>query len=324
MRPPAWGVRHGWIFFLCIAGLCAALCLAEPVGAQETVTIIQARSALEEARSDRAVRALAASELDAAEQALERATAASDASRPASEVGHLAYLAQRRAAIARMQARQRRATRALDALSATHSLIQEARALEAAAAEQRVLDLAAGLKRFEVQADRHGVLLMPRRPWFETDLRPARHAVRAMAEAARLLDRLPDRQVVVVGYAARRDAFPDRGGVQVARMAAAPADHDPGSDTSSDLPGGVADGDDVGCARADVVRAFLISNGVDPRRIVTSCVVPDAVAEPSSGSVKRPSAGETVIAILSKNRLAGSPLIARGIGQAVDPDPGAP
>jgi outer membrane protein OmpA-like peptidoglycan-associated protein len=319
MRPPA-RPPLGRILVLCFAGVCATLCLAEPALAQETITIIQARSALEDARSDRAVRALAASELDAAEQALEQAIAASDASRPAGEVGHLAYLAERRAAIARMQARQRRATRALDALSATHSLIQEARALEAAAADQRTRELAAGLKRFEVQADQHGVLLMPRRPWFETDLRPARHAVRAMVEAARLLDRLPDRQVVVVGYAARRGASPERGRDQVARRAAAPVDHDPGSDISS----GAADGDDVGCARADVVRAFLISNGVDPRRIVTSCVVPDAMAEPSSGSVKRPLAGETSIAILSRNRLAGSPLIARGMGQAVDPGPGAP
>jgi outer membrane protein OmpA-like peptidoglycan-associated protein len=320
--PPAWVPRGA--LFLGLVGLCAVLCLAEPALAQETVTIIEARSALDEARSDRAVRALAASELDAAEQALEQATAASDADRPASEVGHLAYLAERRAAIARMQARQRRATRALDALSATHSLIQEARALEAAAAGQRTRELAAGLKRFEVQADQHGVVLMPRRPWFETDLKPTRHAVQAIAEAARLLDRLPDRQVVVVGYAASRGSSPERGRDLVARRAAAPAGHDPVIDIASDMPGGVADGDDLGCARADVVRAFLISNGGDPRRIVTSCVVPDAASEPSSGSAKRPLAGETSIAILPRNDLTGSPLIVRGIDQAVDRGPGAP
>jgi hypothetical protein len=99
MRSPAWAARHGRTVFLCLAGLCAVLGLAEPVVAQEMVTIIQARSALEDARSDRAVRALAAAELDAAEQALEQAIAARDVSRPAGEVGHLAYLAERRAAM---------------------------------------------------------------------------------------------------------------------------------------------------------------------------------------------------------------------------------
>jgi hypothetical protein len=164
------------------------------------------------------------------------------------------------------------------------------------------------------------VLLLPRRRWFETDLRPARHAVRAIVEAARLLGKLPDRQVVVVGYAASRGSSRELGRDQVARRAAAPVDHD----AASDIPSDVADGDDIGCARADVVRAFLISNGVDPRRIVISCVALDAEPEPSAAMAKRPLAGATSIVILSKNGLPRSLLIGQGVGRAVELGSGAP
>jgi hypothetical protein len=63
---------------LWLAGL-VGLMLAGSAGAQDATTIAQANDVLEAARSMRAVRALAATELDAAERALERAIAARDA-----------------------------------------------------------------------------------------------------------------------------------------------------------------------------------------------------------------------------------------------------
>ena len=104
------------------------------------------------------MRALAAPELDAAEEALERALAARDAGRPQAEIEHFAYLALRRAAIARMHARERQIALALESLSAAHAVIDETRALEAAAAERHARALAQRLARFDVQGRRGGAV----------------------------------------------------------------------------------------------------------------------------------------------------------------------
>jgi hypothetical protein len=106
---------------LWLAALALALLLFGPARAQDATSIAQARDALEAARSTRAVRVLAAPELDAAERALEHALAAQDAGQAEGEVSHLAYLAERRAAIARMRAEERRIARALASLSETHA-----------------------------------------------------------------------------------------------------------------------------------------------------------------------------------------------------------
>jgi Domain of unknown function (DUF4398) len=275
------------------------LMLVGPAKAQDATTIAQANDALEAARSTRAVRSLAAPELDAAERALERALAARAAGDSEDEVSHLAYVAERRAAIAHLRAEQRRVAQALASLSETHALLEEARALEVAAAKQRALELAQRLKRFEVQEDRHGLLLTPREHWFDSGLMPARHAARAIAEAARLLGELPERQVVVLGYA-MREAPPHRA-VQSSGAASAQAPTQLAAQYQEGVtPETVADRDDFGCVRADVVRAFLISNGVDPRRISATCIAPQGVLQASAQPVGLP-AGETAIAILPEN-----------------------
>jgi OmpA-OmpF porin, OOP family len=286
---------------LWLAGLVGVM-LAGSAGAQDAATIAQANDALEAARSMRAVRALAATELDAAERALERALAARDAGQAEAEVSHLAYLAEQRAAIARLRAEQRQIAPALASLSETHALLAEARALEVAAAKQRAFELAQRLKRFEVREDRHGLLLTPRERWFDTGLMPAPHGARAIAEAARLLGELPERQVVVLGYA-MREALP-RGAIQssgaVSMQLAAQYQE-------SVTPGTVVDRDDVGCVRADVVRAFLVSNGVDPRRISTTCIAPQDMLAASAQPVGLP-AGETAIAIMPENGSGPAPI----------------
>jgi hypothetical protein len=297
---------------LWLAGLVGVM-LAGSAGAQDATTIAKARDALEAVRSTRAVRALAAPELDAAERALERALAARNAGQAEDEVSHLAYVAERRAAIARLRAEQRRVAQALESLSETRALIAEARAFEAAAAKRRTLELAKRLRRFDVRDDQHGLLLTPRERWFETDLMPAGHAVRAIAEAAQLLGELPERQVVVLGYAMReapphiavQSSGPESGegsGEAPAQLAA----HYQAGDVG---PRMVADRDDLGCARADVVRAFLISNGVDPRRIVATCIASRGALE-GSAQAAGPPTGETAIAILTENGSAQALMIA--------------
>jgi Domain of unknown function (DUF4398) len=289
---------------LWLAGL-VGLMLAGSAGAQDATAIAQANDALEAARSMRAVRALAATELDAAERALERAIAARDAGQTEDEVSHLAYLAEQRAAIALLRAEQRQIAPALASLSETHARLAAARALEVAAAKQRALELAQRLKRFEVREDRHGLLLTPRERWFDAGLMPARHGARAIAEAAWLLAELPERQVVVLGYA-MREALP-HGAMQSSGAASSAVPMQLAAQYQESVtPGTVADRDDFGCVRADVVRAFLISNGVDPRRISATCIAPQDVLEASAQPVGLP-AGETAIAIMPENGSGPAP-----------------
>jgi OmpA-OmpF porin, OOP family len=289
---------------LWLAGLVGVM-LAGSAGAQDATTIARARDALEAARSTRAVRALAATELDAAERALERATAARDAGQAGDEVSHLAYLAEQRAAIARLRAEQRRVALTLASLSETHALLAEARALEVAAAKQRALELAQRLKRFDVRENGHGLLLTPRERWFDTGLMPTWHAARAIAEAARLLAELPERQAVVQGYA-MREGLP-HGAMQSSGAASGAVPMRLAAQYQESVTPGVApDRDDIGCVRADVVRAFLISNGVDPRRIAATCIAPQDALEASAQPGVLP-AGETAIAIMPENGASPAP-----------------
>jgi outer membrane protein OmpA-like peptidoglycan-associated protein len=319
MRRRATAIPGRHLLLRGLAGLASVLFVVGSAAAQDATTLAQAQAALEAARSTRAVRALAAAELDAAEEALGRALAAREAGRPRGEIEHLAYLAERRAAIARMHAKERQSARALEELSATHALISEAQALEAAAAEQRARALAQRLARFDVQADPQGLLLTPRGPWFEAGLAPAPRALRAIAEAAQLLGKLPGRQVVVLGYAVRaappHDALASRGaGTEAASQLPALYQE------ADAAPQMVIQRDDLGCAQADVVRAFLISHGVDPRRIAARCVASPGAHEASTAQMVGPSAGATAIAILPE----GVPAWAPSIAGAIDPGPAAP
>jgi hypothetical protein len=76
------------------------------------------------------------------------------------------------------------------------------------------------------------------------------------------------------------------------------------------------DRDDLGCARADVVRAFLISHGVDPRRIDATCVDPATALEAAPAPPAGSSAGETAIAILPPERSVPAQMIAGAIAPA--------
>ena len=113
-----------------------------------------------------------------------------------------------------------------------------------------------------------------------------------MSEAAELLGRLSQRKVVVLGYEAGR-AQDD---VPVSASSSAPSVQALQA-LASTAPNPAASEADLVCARAEVIRALLISNGVDPRRIAATCLPSDST---SLGAVNPDthSEGETVIAIL--------------------------
>ena len=264
------------VLMICLCGLLLALS-TEPARGQDPMVdpIGRARNALDGARSERAVRALAAAPLDVAEQALERALAALEAKQPRIEIEHLAYLAARRAAIAQLYARERRAERELIDLSAAYGPSLEERLRESQAAERRTRQLAGKLQRFDVRESTRGLVLTPREPWFDDDMALAWRGARAITEAAALLGELPDPAVVVEGYA---DAVAPDGPV-------------------TDDSAAAADGD-VACARADVVRAFLISHGIDPRRIAATCSGKRAARHMPAAASSRHMSGNAEISIL--------------------------
>ena len=154
-------------------------------------------------------------------------------------------------------------------LSAAHAVIDETRALEAAAAERRARALAQRLARFDVQDDGEVLLLTPRERWFETG---------SGAGAARAAG---DRRGRPAAWRAARAGGGGAGlrhasGTARCRHRAVvqgrrpPVSCQPTTVNQTSRRKSAIDRDDLGCARADVVRAFLISHGVDPRRIVAT------------------------------------------------------
>lgn len=116
-------------------------CMASP---GDRLALNEARAAVERARGEPRVRALAAAELDRAELALQRAEAAAKAGAPADRVDHLAYVASRQAALAQAHALDRVAQAEIEVLqralgqdhadSPTDAVQQERRVREAALA----------------------------------------------------------------------------------------------------------------------------------------------------------------------------------------------
>lgn len=104
--------------------------------------VLAAAEAVEQARSSRAVRALAAFQLDQAEIALARARAAWEDNQAGVEIDHLAYLAGQRAVIAHARAAERIAHEEIKALNAELEQLQRDDATPTAELARRALDLA--------------------------------------------------------------------------------------------------------------------------------------------------------------------------------------
>jgi hypothetical protein len=95
-----------------VLGLVAALSPGCALIPRDNLRLDEARRAFDEAAADPSVARLAAAELEAARELLERASHARDTLDDAAEVDHLAYLAKREVVIAREAAIQRMAQRA--------------------------------------------------------------------------------------------------------------------------------------------------------------------------------------------------------------------
>ncbi len=102
--------------------------------------VLAAATAVEQARSSRVVRALAAFQLNQAEIALAHALTAWDDNQAGVEIDHLAYLAGQRAAIAHARAAERVAHEEIKALTAELEQLQQDRATPAAELAGRPLD----------------------------------------------------------------------------------------------------------------------------------------------------------------------------------------
>jgi hypothetical protein len=132
--------------------------LAACAARADSAALEEAQAALEGARSDLRVRAYAAVELDQAEEALARATAAWQANAAAGEVDHLAYLAEQHAVIARARAMERRGQHEIEALSEHRRTI--GRTVQSAADERQVEQPEAELIKLGAKATERSLALM--------------------------------------------------------------------------------------------------------------------------------------------------------------------
>ncbi len=201
----------------------------------DSTALEEAQAALEGARSDLRVRAYAAAELDEAEQALARASAAWQANAAADEVDHLAYLAEQRAAIARARAMERRGQHEIDALSEHRRTI--GRPAQSAADEHRVEQPEAELVKLGAKATERSLALLLDDSLFRAEganLGP--EGLAQIIRVAALLRDAPERIVLIRSQGAgagSNDRAPDR------------SEH-----------------------RISAVRNSLLRAGVDPQRII--------------------------------------------------------
>ena len=123
------------VMAVAFATIALAACTTTPT---RNATLEEARSAVAAARGDTAVTRAAGTELRAAEQALDRATALWREGEDAADVDHYAYLARERASLAQDVARLRTADEQTRALAqARERILLQARTREADLAQQR-------------------------------------------------------------------------------------------------------------------------------------------------------------------------------------------
>lgn len=211
--------------------LMVLLALAACAGRSEEA-LQQARLAVDGVRNDPAVETNAPVRVDQAESALQQAEAAWTESQPGAEVDHRAYLAQQRAAIARAAAAERVAQNEIEQLG------QEREGVVLGARERQVETLEQQLAELQAEETQRGMVITLGDILFDvdgTDLKPG-----GIQQLTRLADALrtdPDRNVVVEGH--------------------------------TDSTGSEAYNRDLSQRRAFAVEDFLISQGVDPRRIIS-------------------------------------------------------
>lgn len=213
----------------------------------------RARMEYQAARDNPQTASLAATELQAADAALQRANQAEAGRHPAATVDHLAYLATQRTAIAQEAGKQKAAEQRVSEAGATRDRMQlEARTLEADAAKQRSLvaqdqartaetrnlALQEQIRELNAQATPRGWVVTFSDVLFgsgQSNLKPG--SARNIDKLAEFLQRYPQRRVLIEGFT---DSM--------------------GSDASNQA---------LSTRRSAAVRTALIEKGVSADRIAT-------------------------------------------------------
>lgn len=226
-----------------------------------------ARSEHQAARDNPQTASLAASELQLADTAMQRANQAEAAREPEATVNHLAYLAGQRATIAQEVGRQKAAEQRVNEANAVRDRIQlEARTREADAARQQTLaaqdqtrnaqdqartaeeqtraadlrnrELQEQVKELNAQATPRGWVITLGDVLFGSGQATLKaDNLRNVDKLADFLQRYPQRHVLIEGY--------------------------------TDSTGSEAGNLDLSSRRSEAVRAALIDQGVNPQRIAT-------------------------------------------------------
>ena len=220
---------------LMTAALLLALAMVAGCGPRNSPSLDAAEQAYRQAKDDASVAANASAALDDAAQSLAEARRALAAGRDMGVVDQHAYLAEQKVAIARATAEREEAEKATQALNdQRQNVLVQARTREAAQAQARVQQLQVELENAK-RTDR-GLVLTLGDVLFETgraDLKPG--AMKNLYNLVTFLREHPDRNVVIEGHT--DDVGSDAYNVQLSQQ------------------------------RAEAVRAFLATNGVNAARI---------------------------------------------------------
>jgi outer membrane protein OmpA-like peptidoglycan-associated protein len=248
---------------VCILGITLAGCASTPHNAK----LNQAAAAYSSASGNNQIAEAASDQLQAASANLDKARAALKHGKPAGDVDHYAYLAQRHVAIARQTARAHRAeanmkqarrrrrklqseanrqnareaqmkTEAAEARANRAERRAEAAREQAASAEQKRQQLAQQLSDLKAKQTERGLVLTLSNVQFalnKADLSPG--GIQAADQLAQFMKKYPKRNVMVEGY--------------------------------TDNTGSADYNQALSERRADSVRDALVSDGINPQRIVT-------------------------------------------------------
>jgi len=237
--------------------LCALILAAAMAGctAPPNPALDQAHLSFQQVRNDPVVRAHAPIRLDEAEAAIRRAVAAYEGGESEAQVSHLAYLAEQRAQIARARALEKQALQRTAMLADERHAIQldartrqaelaERRARRAEAAERRArraeaeaLALQQKLAELEAEQTERGLVLTLGDILFDVgraELNPG--GFQQVGRIADFLREFPERNVLIEGH--------------------------------TDSTGADDYNEQLSLRRAYAVEDFLISEGIDPRRVI--------------------------------------------------------
>ena len=245
---PASRLRAGLVPVLCAAAVLAA-CSSVP---EPNERLIAAQSALERARADTARAELTPTEMERADQAVQRAEREWRKNDSRAEVDHQAYLAQRQVDLAVATGQRRETERAIEQASRERDAIQieqsrrqadsaQAQAttaqMQADQERQRADQLASRLRELQAKETARGLVVTFSDVLFDVgraELRPGAQA--RVDQLAAVMREYPERNVLIEGF--------------------------------TDSTGSQATNQELSERRAMSVRQALVARGIEPRRIV--------------------------------------------------------